>query len=157
MDHHEVLVEAVGHVSVWQMRPIVELTVTEAAHALRRAIQPTSMGWGDGRTVGQTRPRGFEIRPDYDSPSVLITWRELAAAVFIGWRPAFTDLHDHAHTARLRLDDAVEHPVDWPRGVDDYYRISAGIAAADRWIHDEVMLNVAACDPAFNPAQLVLL
>lgn len=155
MDHHEALCCAVDHVALFRMRSVADLELTAAAHSLRAQILPGAGGWGDHRSFGQTRPKGLEIRADADAPSVLITWREIAAAILAAWRPWMTDLVDAASYARRQLQSVA--PIDWPPGVDAHHDLYRRVSAAERELTDEVLLNVAACDPAFDPEPLVLL
>lgn len=147
VEHLAVAVEAVP---MYVMRQIVDQA--DPADGLRRTIVPTYHGWGNGRSYGQTRPKGYEIRlADNDDvvtigPTVLVTWPEIARAIVDAWQPTYSALHDHAHRALRRLDDACENPIDWPRGVDDYYRILRTIHSVDEWIKDELVATVGRSD-----------
>lgn len=142
-DRHGALVEAVAVVGVWRMRSLVELTVSEATLSLRRQITPSAMGWANAEWHGSTRQRGFELKRCSDAPSVLVTWREIATAIRVAWRPEFTELHDAAFAARYKLHAACVSPVEWPAGVDHYVGLERRIHAVDDWIRGEVLAAVS--------------
>lgn len=180
-DEYPALLEALSHLGVWRMRRLVGDPIGDATAAFRSDAMSSSAGWAGGDWAGRTEKRGYVVTPidvwrrhlDADvaagSPpgrelrdgDVLVTWREIVGAVRDGWRAEYTDLYDHAMVAHDRLELACEKyggaPIDWPRGVDDYYRLRGRLGAVDEWIKEQVMLNVCAADPVFADEQLALL
>jgi hypothetical protein len=152
-DRYGALCEAVAITPLGDLRGLVEMPLTGAAHQLRKRVLPTGHGWGNGRSRGSTRPRGYEISlrigDDLGEPQ-LVTWREIAAAVQEAWRPEFTELYDAVSEARCRLLDKCDVPIQWPRGVDHYLSLLSQMRRIDRGIANELLLNVAAADPLFH-------
>lgn len=135
---HEAMVEALLHTPLWIARVVFDKPVEEAARILHDR-RPNGE-WGAVPFSGAWTKRGVEIRRVRNGAAYLVSWHDLACYLIVAWPRDLTDVFDKASLIQRRMHEV--SAIDWPRGVEDYYRILTKAGEADRLIRDRLIAGL---------------